>query len=365
MSKERHQSPSAKTWPRITRRGAIALATAWGASGKTWANAPVPPEMPRARFAQVNGIRMRYYEAGPRSGVPVVLCHGFPGLAASWREQIRVLADGGFRVIAPDQRGYGGTDRPKAISAYDIWNLTADLVGLLDHVGVPRSVFIGHDWGGAVAWQMGLMHPTRVCAIASLNTPFAPRLPFDPIEAARQRFGNGMYAVFFQTPGEADDLLNADVRRSLRFIMRRPPPPGGPGLRVTGLSDFPTVFKTFEPDEDHFGVLTPQDLATFVRAFERSSFTGPLNWYRNLSRNWATTAEVPQHIAAPSLLVLGREDPLIPLSSASGMERSVPRLEKVVLDQCGHWTQHEQPQRVSALLVDWLRRQDFSQARAG
>src|SRR6185312_8065968 len=152
-------------------------------------------QMPEVQYADVNGVRLAYYEAGPRKGAPIVLCHGFPELAFSWRHQIKALADAGRWVIAPDQRGYGLSDRPAPVEAYDIEHLTGDMVGLLDHIGAAKGVFVGHDWGGIVVWQMPLRHPDRTAGVVGLNTPFMPRAPVDPIAVMRQRLGDEMYIV--------------------------------------------------------------------------------------------------------------------------------------------------------------------------
>ena len=123
-------------------------------------------QMPPLQFADVNGIRMGYYEAGPKTdATPIVLCHGWPEIAYSWRHQIQALSEAGLRVIAPDQRGYGATDRPEAVEAYDLEHLTGDLVGLLDHLGIEKAIFVGHDWGGFVVWQMPLRHSARVAGV--------------------------------------------------------------------------------------------------------------------------------------------------------------------------------------------------------
>ena len=158
-------------------------------------------EMPSLQFAQTNGIRMGYYDAGPKSDKPpLVLCHGWPELAFSWRYQIKALSEAGIRVIAPDQRGYGATDRPEAVEAYDLEHLTGDLIGLLDHLGIDKAVFVGHDWGGFVVWRMALRHPLRVAGVVGVNTPHTDRAPIDPIELFRKRFGEQMYIVQFQDP---------------------------------------------------------------------------------------------------------------------------------------------------------------------
>ena len=157
-------------------------------------------EMPPLQFAETNGIRMGYYEAGPITDKPpVILCHGWPEIAFSWRHQIKALSEAGIRVIAPDQRGYGATDRPEPVEAYDIEHLTDDLVGLLDHLEIHRAIFVGHDWGGFIVWQMPLRHLDRTAGVVGVNTPHMDRAPADPIELFRMRFGDQMYIVQFQT----------------------------------------------------------------------------------------------------------------------------------------------------------------------
>jgi pimeloyl-ACP methyl ester carboxylesterase len=163
-------------------------------------------EMPPLKFVDTNGIRMGYYEAGPGDGkVPVILCHGWPELAFSWRHQIKALGDAGIRVIAPDQRGYGATSRPEKVEEYDLDHLTGDMVGLMDHLAVERAVFVGHDWGGFVVWAMPMRHPSRVAGVVGVNTPHLPRAPIDPIELFRKRFGDMMYIVQFQNPAREPD----------------------------------------------------------------------------------------------------------------------------------------------------------------
>jgi len=146
--------------------------------------------MPPVQHADTNGVRMAYHEVGPREGVPVIFCHGFPELAFSWRHQLRAFEAAGRWAIAPDQRGYGGTKGPKAVEAYDIEQLTGDMAGLLDHLGVEKAVFCGHDWGGIVVWQMALLHPDRTAGVIGVNTPFMARGPADPIAIMRERLGD-------------------------------------------------------------------------------------------------------------------------------------------------------------------------------
>ena len=169
---------------------------------------------------------MGYYEAGPESDKPpVVLCHGWPEIAFSWRHQIKAFSEAGIRVIAPDQRGYGASDPPEPVEAYDMEHLTGDLVGLLDHLKIDKAIFVGHDWGGFIVWQMPLRHLDRVAGVVGVNTPHRDRLPADPIELFRKRFGDKMYIVQFQDPArEPDRIFGSRVEQTFDAFMRKPVP---------------------------------------------------------------------------------------------------------------------------------------------
>jgi pimeloyl-ACP methyl ester carboxylesterase len=327
--------------------------------------------MPPVAYATINGIRMAYYEAGPRHGAPIVLCHGFPELAYSWRHQLRALAAAGLWVIAPDQRGYGLTSAPEAVEDYDMDHLTGDLVGLLDHLGIEKAVFCGHDWGGIVVWQMPLLYPDRVAGVIGLNTPFMPRPPADPIEIMRRRFGEDMYIVQFQRPGEADAVLSADVERTMSFFMRRPlpgQPPATGGLSAStsgadeprqGASAFALIkmLEAWKPEFDRRPpLLEPAEMAFFVETFRRTGFTGGINWYRNFSRNWRASAGSRDRVAVPSLMVMAEKDAVLPPSAADGMTDYVHDLEKHLIKDSGHWTQQEKPDEVNRAIINWMAR---------
>ena len=328
-------------------------------------------QMPPVQRAQVNGIEMAYYEAGPREGVPVILCHGFPELAFSWRHQLKAFADAGRWVIAPDQRGYGLTSRPEAVTDYDMAHLTGDLVGLLDHLGVETAIFCGHDWGGIVVWQLPLMHPTRVAGVIGLNTPFMARALADPITLMRKRFGEDMYIVHFQKPGDADAVLDGDVAKAMGFFMRRPMPDtpaatGGLSGSISGRLEDAAPETTFAlikmlqfydaAVDPRPALLSQDEMAAFVETFARTGFTGGINWYRNFTRNWQASEGVDQKVRVPSLMVMAEKDAVLPPSAADGMEAYVPDLEKVLVKDSGHWTQQEKPEEVNRLILDWLAR---------
>jgi pimeloyl-ACP methyl ester carboxylesterase len=326
-------------------------------------------EMPPLQFAQTNGIRMGYYEAGPVSDLPpMVLCHGWPELAFSWRHQIRALSEAGIRVIAPDQRGYGATERPEPVEAYDIEQLTADLVGLLDHLKIDQAIFVGHDWGGFVVWQMPLRHPGRVAGVVGVNTPHMERAPIDPIAIFRKRFGDTMYIVQFQDPArEPDRIFNSHVEATFDAFMRKPLPRAEAGTSeqpVAGIGAarqvnlaFPQMVEAYDARRDaRTPILSEAEKQVFVDSFRRSGFTGGINWYRNMTRNWQRSEGLDLTVRVPSLMIMAENDAVLPPSAADGMEKLIPDLEKYLVRDSGHWTQQEQPEEVSAKLIEWRRR---------
>ena len=316
-------------------------------------------QMPPIQHAKVNGIDMAYYEVGPRGqGVPLIFCHGFPELAFSWRHQLAACEAAGVWAIAPDQRGYGLTEGPAAVTDYDMEHLTGDLVGLLDHLGAAKGVFVGHDWGGIVVWQLPLMHPGRVAGIIGLNTPFMRRAPIDPIEGMRKVFGEDMYIVWFQKPGVADAALAADVDKTMRFFMRRPAaiqqvaaPTGGSTFA------FGDALKAWDKADTANQLLNADELAGFVETFQATGFTGGINWYRNFSRNWERSADLPTRIdGVPCLMIMAEKDVVLSPAMADGMEEVISDLEKALIKDSGHWTQQEKPDEVNRLILDWMDR---------
>jgi pimeloyl-ACP methyl ester carboxylesterase len=303
---------------------------------------------------------MAYYECGPRTGTPVIFCHGFPEIAYSWRHQLKAMEAAGRWAIAPDLRGFGLTSRPDPIDAYDMEHLTSDLAGLLDHLEVEKAVFCGHDWGGIVVWQMPLLQPDRVSGVIALNTPFFRRGPVHPIEGLRASFGDQTYVLEFQEPGVSDALFARDVGLALRFIFR------GPGSVVDGRNpqspggsrnDFAARLAEYDPGADPDQVLSDAEMQVFVDSFEKSGFTGGLNWYRNLGRNWERGAHLPRRIdGMPCLMILAEKDDVLTPALAEGMDQVIGDLETVLLAGVGHWSQQEQPERVNAHLLDWLDR---------
>jgi len=310
------------------------------------------------RLVDTNGVRLRVIEAGEPGAPVVVLAHGFPELAYSWRHQIPVLADAGYHVLAPDQRGYGGSSCPDAIEAYNIHELTADLVGLLDDVGAERAVWIGHDWGAAVVWNAPLLHPDRVAAVAALSVPALPRSHAAPTKAWRKTFGeNFFYILYFQEPGVADAELNGDPARTIRRMIG--------GLRASG--DKAAALRMVAPGPDGFIDRLPEpdglpdwisqdELDHYIAEFSRTGFTGGLNWYRNFDRNWEITPELAgAKISVPCLFIGGTADPVLSFTRADRASEVISGpYRQVMIDGAGHWLQQERPDEVNATLLDFL-----------
>jgi pimeloyl-ACP methyl ester carboxylesterase len=307
------------------------------------------------RSIETNGITMHIAEQG--HGPLVVLCHGFPELWYSWRHQIQALAEAGYRVVAPDQRGYGATDQPAAIADYDIIHLTDDLVGLLDGLGEEQAVFVGHDWGAPVVWNLALRAPKRVRAVAGLSVPFIPRGDTDPITLFKAIFGdNFFYMLYFQEPGVADADLGADPGDTLRRFMSAISAEGAADA-FRALPSQGTRLRDWLPEPGALpGWLTESDLDYYVSEFTRTGFTGGLNWYRNMRRNWELTADLADtKVVAPALFITGALDPVALMTSADDMDQWVPDLRgKLSIPGTGHWTQQEEPAAVNTALLDFL-----------
>ncbi|WP_269749322.1 alpha/beta fold hydrolase [Mycobacterium shimoidei] len=310
------------------------------------------------RTIETNGVRLHTIEAGERGSPVVVLAHGFPELAYSWRHQIPVLAAAGYHVLAPDQRGYGRSSRRDAISDYNIAELSADLVGLLDDVGAERAVFVGHDWGAPVAWSSAQLHPDRVAAVAGFSVPAVPRAAVPPTQAFRELFGeNFFYMLYFQEPGVADAELGADPAKTIRRMMAGLRPPGDHEAAARMLQPGPAGFVERLPEPDGLpSWISAEELDHYIREFTRTGFTGGLNWYRNLDRNWEILANpVSATITVPAMFVAGADDPVLGFMRRDRATEVVTGpYHEVIIEGAGHWLQQEQPDRVNEVLLDFL-----------
>ena len=311
------------------------------------------------KFVTTNGIRMHYVEQG--TGPLVVLCHGWPESWYSWRHQIPALAAAGFRVVAPDQRGYGQTDAPQPIESYNILNLAGDIVGLVNSLGVESAVIVGHDWGAPVAWNSALLRPDIFRAIALLSVPYFPRSATRPTEMLKAIAGDQhFYQLYFQEPGKVEQELEADPRRSMAMILYSA---SGDAPRDGEFSFlFPRNKKFIEtlalPDKLP-AWLTEADLDFFTGEFKRTGFRGGVNWYRNTDRNWELTPFLDgAMLRQPSMFAAGEYD-VVGKMIPGGYEMAhtfTPNLKKkVIIPGAGHWVQQERPHEINQLLIEFLK----------
>ncbi len=314
------------------------------------------------RFVSTRGLRMHVAEAG--DGPLVVLLHGFPECWYSWRHQLTALAAAGYHAVAPDQRGYARTGPPEdsglpgGTGSYTILHLAGDVIALMDALGEQQAVVAGHDWGAPVAWHAALLRPDRIRGVIGLSVPYSPRGSTPPVAALRERIGDGFYMVYFQQPGVADAELNADREATFRRVLA-----GAFGGGQDGIPLIPPGggFLDLCPEPAALpGWLTAGDIGSYAAEYARAGFTGPLNWYRNLDRNWELTAawhHAP--VTVPALYLAGEHDLVLRFAGAGGgmgrLREVVPQLrEPVLLPGTGHWVQQERPDEVNAAITGFL-----------
>ncbi len=293
----------------------------------------IPPGA-RDGYVVTNGVRLYYVEQG--TGPLVLLCHGFPELWYAWRDQLAPLADAGFHVVAVDLPGYGRSDKPEV--HYDMEWVNACLAGVITGLGHERAVMVGHDWGGLLVWPFARRYPERTAGVIGVNTPDLPRTPIPMVEMLRQVFPDDPpYIVQFQEPGVAEWVLTWG-RGAIDFLE----------MMLRG------------PVTVHPEVFTDEVLAVYADALSpRGAFTPPIEYYRNLDRSWHLTADIADRtIDVPCLMISADRDPVLTPAMADGMEERVPDLEKVVIEDCGHFTQQEKPAETNAAMLSYLRRLD-------
>ena len=316
----------------------------------------------------VNGVELVVHEAGDRANPTVVLSHGFPDLAHSWRHQMQALAAAGYHVIAPDQRGYGHSSAPTEVTAYGIEQLTGDLFALLDHFGKQDAIFVGHDWGSLVVWECARHRPERVRSVVGVSVPYV-EWPGPPTQLMRMVYGDRFfYILYFQQVGPPEAELGADARHTMSMVLY-----GASGEAVAG-REMPTDLPPMEgtgflsqmnepaalPYNGPEGTwLTVEDLDIYAAEFTSSGFFGPLSWYRNLDANAAVAAGMgADRLTMPSYFITGEQD-VVRLMDPTGPERMRNVLPdyrgETIIPGAGHWVQQETPAAFNDALLRFLR----------
>ena len=280
---------------------------------------------PRHRRVRGDGVELHCVEAG--EGPPVVLLHGFPEFWYSWRHQLRRLTEAGFRVLAPDQRGYHLSEKPEAVEAYRIDRLVADVAVLIEREAGGRACLAGHDWGGAVAWEVALRRPDVVERLAILNAPH-PGAYAREVRRPRQLL-RSWYVLFFQLPWLPEAAIRAFDYAVLGRILRGTARPGA---------------------------FTDDDVAAYKAALDRpGALTAALNWYRaNLPparHGVGSRGRASGRVEAPTLVLWGERDPWLDVRLLEGLDRRVPDLRVRRWPDAGHWLQAEAPEEVGRALA--------------
>jgi pimeloyl-ACP methyl ester carboxylesterase len=318
------------------------------------------PEAQTQHDIAVNGITFHVTEQG--AGPLVLLCHGWPELAYSWRHQIPVLAQAGYRVVAPDMRGYGGSSIPDDKADYAITDLVGDMVGLVAALGETRAAIIGHDWGANVAWTAALMRPDLFQVVAALSVPHRPRNAAAPPLVMLKAAGlENFYWFYFAREGVPEAEFERDIDSSIRRVL------------FNGSGDAPADREMSLVLAEGAGFmdrmidpavlppwLTAQDISVYAAAFKKGGMRGPFNWYRNLDRNWALLAPFQgAKVSPPALFIAGTRDSVIASPMGRGAVETlgahVPNLRgKVLIEGAGHWIQQERPNEVNEALLKFL-----------
>lgn len=316
----------------------------------------------------VGDVELVVHQAGDPANPTVVLSHGFPELAHSWRHQMQPLADAGYHVIAPDQRGYGHSSAPTDVTAYGIEQLTGDLFALLDHFGKQDAIFVGHDWGSIVVWEAARLQPDRVKAVVGVSVPYV-EWPGPPTQLMQMVYGDRFfYILYFQQVGPPEAELGADARATMATVLY-----GASGEATAG-REMPTELPPMEgtgfltmmsepPALPYMGPegpwLTAADLDVYAAEFAHSGFFGPVSWYRNLDANAiAVNGLGADRLSMPTYFITGDVD-VVRLMDPTGPERMRNLLPdyrgETIIPAAGHWVQQETPQAFNDALLGFLR----------
>ena len=308
------------------------------------------------RRVETNGISLNIAEQG--EGPLVLMLHGFPESWYSWRHQFSALAEAGYHAVAPDMRGYGDSDKPFEIEAYNQVEVVNDIIGLIPALGYETAVVFGHDWGAPTAWSCALNHPDKVSAVGALSVPFRPRGDSPPLATLKAIFKDRFfYQLYFQEPGKAETELEKDPALTIRKFYHMASGEMNTSLLSEKPADADLLSDLPDPGTEMGPWISEEDVSFYANEFRQSGFRGPLSYYRNMDLTWQLTKDSPRQISQPALFVAGERDGVILMAADAlkelGKHVTDLRVNKLI-PKIGHWTQQEAPDEVNQALIQFL-----------
>ena len=277
-------------------------------------------------YIETNGIRLHVVQAGPKSGIPVILLHGFPEFWYGWRKQIPALAGAGCRVIVPDQRGYNLSEKTKGIKAYGVYTLVEDIIGLIDALGYEKTNLVGHDWGAIVSWMLANKYPQRLHRLGIMNAPH-PAVMKRFLQRDMEQFRRSWYVFFFQLPWIPEaGMRQSNWRNAVRSLRR--------------------TSKT--------NSFTDEDIAKYQEAWSQpGAMTAALNWYRAAVRHQPIVPKDPR-IKVPTLMMWGMKDFALSHRMARPSMDYVDEGNLILFPEATHWVHLDAAEEVNHYLVDFI-----------
>ncbi|MEP1230751.1 MAG: alpha/beta hydrolase [Litorimonas sp.] len=310
---------------------------------------------PNSHFIRSDGFQIATYSFGPKDGLSVILVHGWPEIAYSWKLTIPALITAGYRVIAFDLRGFGRSDVPVGDVHYAMPQLVGDIEAVMDGYGINHAAIIGHDWGASIVWHAARMISQRITKVIGICVPHTARAPAAPLSIIEKRAGRRHYFLEYKyRPDKVAELFSQDVDGFFRLMFRSVPDDAIADDTFTFIPEkFKAFLKTGAPPLKG-QILNDLDRAVFIEAYTRTGFRSGMNLYRNIDENWYLSEGMSDHISQPVLMISPERDLLLPPELAAPMKHMVDDFTQVRIPDCGHWAMWEQPEAVNAAILKWL-----------
>lgn len=306
-------------------------------------------------FINSDGLRIATYVDGPLDGPVVILIHGWPELAYSWKTTIPPLVEAGYRIVTYDLRGFGASDAPRGVEHYAIEQMVADLEAVIHSQTSEKVTLIGHDWGGIILWHAARMISDRLDRLISICTPHVKHAPVDPLKIFRKRFGEDHYFLEFNNrPDEVEALFSRAPDAFFRLMFRTTPKGKQMDKKFTYIPNSFADFLSHGAPALPGAVMSDQDRAVYTEAFTQSGFHGGMSLYRNTTHNWELAKGMSERVLHPTLMLSPEDDLLLPPSSTDHMPDIVPTLTRHTIPNCGHWAMWDNPEAINNSIIDWL-----------